>query len=500
MTNEPSILFLLLFLLVGKFLYAFYLDAGLFELVLFSSLFLGLLVSGGLLYLEFFGAKGRERKKRRKELENIPNELLIEEKERKIYLGFEKDLKANIYLPDNIRTRHSHILGSTGAGKTESVILNFLKQDIHRGLGSIILDAKGDHSFIDFLKDSVPKEKLKIFDLSSSDSATYNPLSAGNVNESAQRLFSSLTWSEEYYKSKAFSVLQRLFNAHHRIKKKNPSLADLNKYLSSFDEFLSAVLSDDYEIDTAKSDFSQISGLRDQIQSLCVGHLKGILSPEEEAGIDLKEAHKGSVLYFRLQSLLSPKIVSTLGKLLIGELNFLAGTAHLSGKKQGTILPVYFDEFSSFVCIEFTDLISKARSAGFALHFAHQSIGDLKNINEGFLSSIMDNSAIKVVMRINDPETAEYFSKTFGTSLYQKITQRVENSIDEDKSKMVGEGTQREAHQFRASPDLLKRLPTGMGSVLIAHGIDAPDGASNVFKIQFPRLKFPVPSCETATL
>jgi hypothetical protein len=53
---------------------------------------------------------------------------------------------------------------------------------------------------------------------------------------------------------------------------------------------------------------------------------------------------------------------------------------------------------------------------------------------------------------------------------------------------LVGEGSSRNAHQFRANPTLLKTLPTGMGAVLIAHGEDTKEGASHVFKIRFPRL------------
>jgi type IV secretory pathway TraG/TraD family ATPase VirD4 len=134
-------------------------------------------------------------------------------------------------------------------------------------------------------------------------------------------------------------------------------------------------------------------------------------------------------------------------------------------------------------------LISKARSAGLALHFSHQSIGDLTGVAEGFLNRITDNSATKIVLRINDPDSAEYFARSFGTREYQKITQRVTNAKDTDDAEVVGEGTQRDAHQFRAAPDLLKTLPTGMGAVLINHGIDAPGGATTVLKVRFPMLK-----------
>ncbi len=206
----------------------------------------------------------------------------------------------------------------------------------------------------------------------------------------------------------------------------------------------------------------------------------------------MAKGSEGSVIYFRLQSLMPPQIVSIIAKLLISHLNFLAGMAHRGQIEEQAnvrkLVPVYFDEFASFACPEFADLISKARSAGFALHFSHQSIGDVMEVSPGFLNRITDNAATKIILRINDPDSAEFFSRSFGTKQVQKTTQRITNTKDLDAAEIVGEGTTRDAHQFRASPDLLKTLPTGTGAVLVAHGRATPHGASSVFKIRFPPL------------
>jgi len=250
------------------------------------------------------------------------------------------------------------------------------------------------------------------------------------------------------------------------------------------------VESGNYPIKLAAKDFGELSGLRDQIRGLTIGYIGKILSPDQGSGIQLASAHTGTVIYFRLQSLLSQQLVSTVGRLVINHLSHLAGTAHreTSPKAGGSFLPTYLDEFASFACPGFADLISTARSAGLALHFLHQSIGDLAEISPGFLSRITDNSATKIVLRINDPDSAEIMARTFGTAIYQKITQRITNVKEIESAEVVGEGTQREAHQFRAAPDLMKTLPTGMGSVLIAHGYETPHGASTVFRVRFPRL------------
>lgn len=441
---------------------------------------------GIFIYTTFFSSKAKDLKEKRIAFEDVPQDLK-EQSPSSVKMGISIDYNREIYLPDNIRRRHVHILGVTGSGKTESVILNFLGQDIKRGLGSIILDAKGDQSFVDFLN-SKAQEKTRIFDLSDISSVSYNPLTEGTPLESAQRLFSSLTWSEDYYKSKAFSALLIIFEDFHRKTNRNPTIKDIQKYLE-VNSTLADVLNMEVKSKAFEAEFKDLSGLRDQIRTLSIGHFEKLLSPSQESSsINLSDAFKGQIIYFRLQSLLSPQAVQIIGKLIIQNINFLTGNSHRGLNHKRQIIPIYLDEFASFASPEFADLISKARSAGFALHFSHQSNGDLAEVSQGFLNRITDNSATKIVLRINDPDTAEFYSRAFGTKLYNKMTKQVTNALDETSGDDTGSGTVREAHQFRSSPDHFKTLPTGVGSVLIAHGEKTKQGASHVFTIQFPKL------------
>ena len=489
MMSDEMLLAILVVGLGGLAFHEFYNSLSPFDATLLIVCLVVFLLTALIFAWDRFSKYGRDRRKRLETIRELPSDLLTKSED-SVYLGREVELEIPLYFPDSIRSRHIHILGATGSGKTESIVLNFLKQDVERGKGAIVLDAKGDASFSWALKSWISKEKLKVFDLGSEKSLTYDPLAVGTPHEAAQRLFSSLTWSEEYYKSKAFSALQKLFESHFEKNERNPRLTDLLEYLEDSELFISCTTGKTYPKKFAERDFGELSGLRDQLRSLCTGYLAKILSPEGKPDMNLEDAQNGCVLYFRLQSLMSPQIVATLGKLLINHLNFLAGTAHRNEQnaKEVKLIPTYLDEFASFACPEFADLISKARSAGLALHFSHQSIGDLTEVSKGFLNRITDNSATKIVMRINDPDSADFFARSFGTKLYQKITQRVTNSEDVESAEAIGEGSQREAHQFRASPDLFKTLPTGMGSVLIAHGQDTPHGASSVFKVRFPQL------------
>jgi len=489
--NEAHDLKTALLIAGGAGFYKIYDSLSGFDRILMVTGTTGALTIAGLYAWDHFSKYGREQKRRTEHLKTIPYALL-DLKGQGVVMGTDEDLRATIFLPDFIRSRHVHLVGATGSGKTESVILNFLNQDVRRGLGSIILDAKGDASFLEELKKWVPESKLKVFDLSTHASLGYDPLEVGSALESAQRLFSSLTWSEEYYKSKAIATLQRLFQIHFEKFSRNPTLLELSIYLETPASYAAITHTENYPKKLAETDFIELSGLKDQVRSLCIGHLSKTLSPRGIEKVNLADAANGTVIYFRLQSLLSPQLVSVLGKLVINHLSFLAGSSHRvvgASKARRAFVPVYLDEFASFACPEFADLISKARSAGYALHFSHQSTGDLAEVSKGFLNQITDNSATKIIMRINDPDSAEFFARSFGTKLYQKITQRITNAKEVDTGEAIGEGSQREAHQFRASPDLFKTLPTGVGSVLIAHGEHTPHGASHVFKIKFPKLE-----------
>jgi hypothetical protein len=447
----------------------------------------------GLFWFSYFSKYAKDKQKRREIYEEIP-EILRSPQKGSVVLGKDCDLTVPIYFPDSIRSRHVHILGSTGSGKTESVILNLLKQDIALGRGAIILDAKGDDSFQKHLKKWLPEDRLSILDLSNCNSQSFDPIRFGTPHEAALRLHASLTWSESYYGSKALTALLRIFENHFKRHNENPTIHELSRKLYNAATFSGEISADSKERKELEEMFNELAGLCDQVKTLSLGNLQNLLSPKKtQPQIDLKDALSGKVIYFRLQSLVSPQTVASVGKLILNNINYLAGQSHRTEREHGSedqrdLLPIFLDEFAAFASAEFAPLIAMARSAKFALHFSHQSIGDLVNVDRGFVSQITDNSGTKIVMRINDPDTADYFAKSFGTKLINKITQRITKTDVNENGELVGEGSSREAHQFRANPDLLKTLPTGMAAVLMAHGEETKEGASHVFKIKFPRL------------
>ncbi|MBS1982746.1 MAG: type IV secretion system DNA-binding domain-containing protein [Bdellovibrionales bacterium] len=440
------------------------------------------------IYLGFFSKAAKRLREQRKLLSAVPESLRVAS-QTSAYLGHDLDMDAPIYLPNGVRSRHVHILGATGSGKTESVVLNLLKQDIEHGHPIVILDAKGDKSFLDFLQ-ATAMNRLKVFDLSTAASpCTYDPLGSGSWMEAAQRLFNSLVWSEPYYRSKARSVLFRIFEALAR-RQKPFTFCDIANALESA-KTLNGIISptDGSTPKLSDREFEELAGLRDQIQQIATGHFPEILekSPGKEA-INLADDIKAKrVVYFRLQALLDADSAALLGRLIINDLAFTAAQKHLSGES-AEFCPVFLDEFGSFVCPAFLELIAKARSAGLALHFSHQSISDLESDATGFLGRVMDNASTKIVLRTYDPDSTDRMGKAFGLKRQTKLTQSVEGELDDFEK--TGAGSARDVEVFRAPPAIMKFLPTGQGFAFIAHGIDAVGEGSAVFRLRFPRLEF----------
>ncbi len=405
------------------------------------------------------------------------------------YLGWDPELKTAVYIPDQVRLRHVHVIGATGSGKTESVLLNLIDQDATRGYPIVILDAKGDQSFVDFLrKHPRAKDHLIVFDPGSPEkSVRYNPLASGPPTEAALRLFNSMTWSEEFYKTRCREMLLRVVASMER-KGIRLTIKKLQEAFVSAKVLGGLVSNEDNPLDMKDAEYSQLAGIVAQINQLCHGNLGKLIAEDSaENTLDVRKAiQSGKILYFRLPALVDPETTKTMGRLLIAELAQYAAEVQAGGHSP-VFTPTFLDEFGSLACPAFLELIAKARSAGLALHFSHQSMGDLAAAGESFGSQVTDNSSTKIVLRIYDPTTAETVAKTFGTKGSSKETrQLVKGSLGLKEE--TGAMSVRDVREFRADPDKIKSLPTGHAYVLMNHALRPEGSSGDVFFLSFPRL------------
>ena len=434
----------------------------------------------------FLSEAAKDEIKRIDTVKELPKPLVLEHP-LSSYLGWETNLKTKIYIPDRVRSRHVHIMGATGSGKTESVLLNLIDQDAKRGYPVVIVDAKGEEAFLEFLKKHPAiKDRLFVFDAGSKDiSARYNPLATGNNTSSVLRLFNAMTWSEEFYKTRARDTLMRLADIQDR-KNERVTLHWLKEALSSSSSLAALLTTDTNPIRITENEYSQLSGLVSQVNQLCHGDLGELISGKSsERELNLGNAIQDrAVVYFKLPSLEDPVTTATIGRLIIGDLALYAAQVQ-AGRYKSSFTPVFLDEFGSLVCPAFLELISKSRSAGLALHFSHQSMGDLRAAGENFVSQINDNSSTKIVLRVYDPDTADNVARMFGTVITMKETRQM---VTENfgNTKETGVMAVRDTREFRCNPDHVKSLPTGCAFVLMNHALRAEGNSGDVFRLRFP--------------
>ncbi len=473
--------------------------------IIWSSVFL--FVSGLIFGLSYWFLRKPliEAKKRMNEISDFSSP---EADETEIFTGKTTD-GIPIYIPEKSRLSHVQIIGSTGRGKTESVILPWAIRDLDKDSSVVIIDGKGSLDIEERIKshsDNIKEIDLKCFDLSNIEkSAKINPLLRGSAEEIADRLFEALEFNEsEYYKNVQYAgcslVIEVLkasnktvsFKAIHSLLTNDEAFRDLVLSLDNSNECLKVRVRDFLSTTTQKRK-EQFSGLLAQIAPFAVGSLSEILNAdvdecsiskllttqrevikadfiesddaaddEEEIENTKEKKYKPTALIFSLPTLKYQNQAARIGKLILQELAWGISERESKGIKDFT--PVFLDEFSSFVYPGFINILNKARSSGVALHLSHQSIGDLKKVSDDFATSLNTNTNVKCILGLNDPDTADFFARQFGTKEKVRYTKRVrERGLFRSDFEDTGDASMRDTESYKIHPNRLKNLGIGQG-------------------------------------
>lgn len=411
-------------------------------------------------------------------------------KKEKHILGFEEDSvycgktenKEDVWVKPNQRIMHTQIVGTTNAGKTESVIIPWAIDDIRRKRGLIIIDGKADNSLLDKLWAYVVKEKrqkdFKLFSLGHREkSEQWNPLTGGTAEEITERVFNSFDFENPYYRSLQYEVLNQIMrifeisNTHVSFQRIQQVIVDpelmLDLEFLRNDDGLKQWLNWFVNL-PAKDRETRTSGLLTAIGHFSLGANAQLFNPNE-LGINIDNAlSKNQILYFQLPVLLSPFLGKATGKLVLQSLQAAVANRHRQIKGSKDLFSVYLDDFSEYLYPGFVSILNKSRSANVGVVFAHQALGDIQTLGDPVANSILTNSNMKVFMRGNSPESAEYFSKVIGTVGTTKFTERQKKGfLGIDKS---GDVSAREVEEFMIHPNVFKReLGVGEAIMVIPH-------------------------------
>lgn len=412
-----------------------------------------------------------------------------------------------IALWDKQRSEHVQIIGSTGRGKSSSVIVPWMVQDFLSGKNVILIDGKGDRGIPEILDNWVFGDKRReviLFDLGDVEtSATTNPLKFGTAAQICDRIFSTFEFENSYYRDQSYQallmVVEMLQIASEEVSFKEIYLSLLDDgHLTELCTGIQSLAQSDKKTNQHKSEtlrlalsylaqnFNQrqekISGLVSQLRPYATGELAILLNGEVDGKkyFSLSELVRNEnktvakAIVILIPTLLYQKTASRLGQMFLQEIAWA-----IACRKTTQFLPVFLDEFSAFVYKEFIQIINKARSARVGFHLSHQSMGDLESISPDFAKAIVTNTNVKCVLGLNDPETADYFARFFGTRTSEKLTERAEKKTFGDLERS-GQMSVRDVEEYRIHPNRLKRFTHGQGvlSVMV-------DGDAVIEEIQF---------------
>ena len=400
--------------------------------------------------------------------------------ESSIEVGKTKD-GIDIHLSDENRSAHVQVIGTTGSGKTKSVVIPWSIRDLKRGRSVVIIDGKGASDLPEEIFNIIEASKIDCkqfhFDLDNPvSSVSINPLRHGTAQQITDRIFSSFEFQDPFYSAVQYDIcgyLIKLIIDTERVvtfKQLYSLLTDdkeLSKLISELDE--THGLRDklkNYLRESAKDRRNKMAGLISQVSPFAnseVAEIVNCTSDNSSLSNLLLNSYDTQIFIFSIPTLKYQKLGHQLGKLILQELAWCIGERERL--RDNNFTAVILDEFPEFVYEGFISILNKARSAKVAMHLCHQALSDLTAVSESFARSINTNTNVKCILGLNDPETADFYARHLGTTTTEKYTeQTVEGGFFRNKEE-TGRASMREVESYKVHPNILKSLYQGNGVI-----------------------------------
>lgn len=384
------------------------------------------------------------------------------------YLGTELRTGKEVWLTNSDCRQHFLVLGTTGAGKTET-LLGFASNAVSWGSGFLFCDGKGDVALYakvyalarrfgredDLLVLNYMTGNADVgFSYGEKRSNTLNPFSTGSADGLTQMVVSLMDdtgGDGAMWKGRAQAMFTGVMRALTWLR--DQGLIDLNvseiRDHLQLKRIIDLANQDHYEQmpvqirKSIKSYLSSLPGYKEsqgynQSQTTLDQHgylemqftkilgsladVYGYIFQTPYAEVDMADV----VLNRRILVIMLPALekskdeIANLGKIVVATLKGMMGTTlgnRLEGQWADIVDNRPTNSPSPFICIldevgyymvDGMELMAaQARSLGFALVFAGQDINAMKRLNEKVFGSVQGNTNTKIIMRTEDPDTAK---------------------------------------------------------------------------------------------
>lgn len=329
-----------------------------------------------------------------------------------------------VSLSNEQRTRHLHIIGSTGSGKS-NLLLNLIKQDLEAGNGLCVIDPHGD--LIDACLENIPDNRINdvvLFDPADSQYAIgFNILQANSELE--KTLLSSdlvatfkrmsTSWGDVMDSVLANAILALVESS------RGGTLFDLKRFLVEKDfrnEFLRSVGDESIRY-FWQHEFPLIAG---KPQSSILIRLDAFLRQklirnivcQKETRLNFREIMDNrQVLLVKLsQGIIGTENSHLLGAFLVSKLHQIALSRQDTTNRP--FFGLYIDEFHNFVVPSMENILSGIRKYNIGLHLSHQEFRQLHSRSQEVAASVLSNCYTRICFRLGETD-AERISNGFSS-------------------------------------------------------------------------------------
>lgn len=382
------------------------------------------------------------------------------------------------YMPVQVAQGHSLILGTTGAGKTQT--LSFLIfQEICRKprQAVIVIDLKGDESIERSMREACrqsgresdfrtlqvarPESSIRLdfcanaarpSDIASrfadaipdpgGQSRPFIEMARGHLTKICNGLaligrkpcpkallqhFRNRVEFAELVLREYIATQRSIGAAPEGFELKSAYLEDLEAF---YRRNCNRVPEVDAVIELAKIDEQYLqkttSSMSNLLELLTAGDVGRLFSPDEEADrieplTDLRKLiDQRAVVFIGLDALSNSGLARAVGSLLMADLAALAGARYAHERNMNKVA-IFIDECSELATEPFVQMLNKARGAGFRMTIASQTIADFteKLGSKAAQERVLANVNVLLALRTLDTETQQFFSDRCGMTTTQ---------------------------------------------------------------------------------